>query len=350
MTAPLTLAGQRIGHDAPAYVIAEIGVNHNGDLDLARRLIDVAAGAGAQAAKLQSFSADRLVAPSARKAEYQRAATSPDETQHAMLKSLELDRAAHATLFAHAARAGITLLSTPFDEGSADLLEELGAPAFKISSGDLTHHAMLRHIARKGRPMLVSTGMADIAEVAAALDAISSAGGPAVALLHCVSVYPANPAEANLRAMATLRTAFGVPVGWSDHTTDPAVAWAAVALGACVLEKHLTLDKNMPGPDHRASANPEEFAAYVRGVRIVEAALGDGVKRMTGSERGIAAVARRSVVALRDIPAGTRIGAEDVGALRPGHGLAPAAMPFVAGRRAGAAISAGTVIEPGMLD
>jgi sialic acid synthase SpsE len=339
----------RIGGGAPAYVIAELGVNHNGDIGLARRLIEVAAACGAQAAKLQSFSADRLVSPAARKAEYQKAGTGADETQHAMLKSLELDEAAHRALFAHAREVGITLISTPFDEESADLLGRLDAPAFKISSSDLTHPALLRHIAAKGRPMLVSTGMGTITEVGAAVEAIAAAGNPPLALLHCVSVYPADPADANLHAMATMRRAFGVPVGWSDHTTVPAVAWAAVALGAEVLEKHLTLDKDMPGPDHRASADPVEFAAYMRGIRTVEAALGDGRKRMVAAEAPIAAVARRSVVALAAIAAGQRIGPADIGALRPGHGIRPDRIDLIIGRVAACAIPRGAVIDEAML-
>lgn len=343
------IAGVPIGRGHPVYVIAEIGVNHNGDIGLAKRLIEAAAASGAQAAKLQTFSADRLVSPAAEKAPYQKETTGSDGSQQAMLKSLELSEAAHEELFAHAASCGITLISTPFDEESADLLERLGAPAFKISSGDLTHPALLQHIARKGRPMLVSTGMADIAEVGRAAAAIGQSGDPPLALLHCVSAYPADPADANLRAMATLEAAFGVPVGWSDHTTDPAVAWAAVALGATILEKHITLDKTMEGPDHRASADPEEFGAYVIGARTVQAALGDGIKRIRVSEEPIALVARRSVVALRRIEKGSVIGDSDLGARRPGMGLDPALLPLLIGRRAAKEIAAGTVIAHAML-
>lgn len=343
------IAGVPVGAGHPAYVIAEIGVNHNGDIGLAKRLIEISAKAGAQAAKLQTFSADRLVSPGAEKAPYQKETTGSGGTQHAMLKSLELSEAAHAELFAHAAGCGITLISTPFDEESADMLERLGAPAFKISSGDLTHPALLAHIARKGRPMLVSTGMADIGEVARAAEAIRAAGDPPLVLLHCVSAYPADAADANLRAMATLSAAFGVPVGWSDHTTDPAVAWAAMALGATIFEKHITLDKAMEGPDHRASADPVEFAAYVAGLRTVEAALGDGIKAIRASEQPIARVARRSLVALRPIAAGAVVGAGDVGARRPGTGMDPALLPLVVGRRAAREIKAGAVIEPEML-
>lgn len=338
-----------IGAGFPTYVIAEIGVNHNGDVKLAKQLIEIAAAAGAQAAKLQSFSADRLVAPSAQKAAYQLVGADRNESQHAMLKSLELNEAAHRDLFEYAKICNITLISTPFDEESADLLDSLGTPAFKISSGDLTHHRLLRHIAAKGKPMLVSTGMANIGEVHGAVQAIAKAGNPPVALLHCVSVYPADPADANLRAMATLEASFGLPVGWSDHTTNPIVSWAAVALGARILEKHITLDKNMPGPDHSASANPEDFAAYVAGVRTVEATLGNGIKTMCPAEGPIAAVARRSVVTLVPIAAGNTILAEQLGARRPGTGLSPDLLPMLIGRKALRDIPPGTVLKLDML-
>lgn len=341
--------GVTIDDVSPVYVIAEIGVNHNGDVSLAKKLIRAAAAAGAQAAKLQSFSADRLAARAAPKAPYQLDTSDSDQSQHALLTSLELDEAAHRELFAFAKAEGITLLSTPFDEESADLLECLGAPAFKISSGDLTHPNLLRHIAAKGKPMLVSTGMANIAEVHAAVAAIAEAGDVPIALLHCVSVYPASPADANLRAMTTLRAAFGLPVGWSDHVTEPIVGWAAVALGARILEKHITLDKTMAGVDHRASADPDEFAAYVAGVRMLETALGDGVKTITASETPVAAVARRSLVTVAPIASGATIGAGDLAALRPGTGLAPAQLPNVVGRRAARDIPAGTVLQLDML-
>lgn len=348
-TMPFQIEDVEIGSDRPCYVIAELGVNHNGSTDLAKRLIDVAADAGAQAVKLQTFSAERLATPTAAKAEYQRSGLDDHGSQLDMLKSLELDRKAHEMLQRHAREAGLAFLSTPFDEESADLLEDIGVPAFKISSGDLTHSPLLRHIARKGRPVLISTGMASLAEVRRAVEVIRDAGDPPLALFHCVSAYPADPADANLRAIETLRAAFGRPVGWSDHMTDPVVAWSAIALGAELVEKHLTLDHDMPGPDHRASADPGEFRRYVAGIRTVEASLGDGVKKITACEVAIAAVARRSIVTTAPVKAGEIFGAANLAILRPGGGLPPDALERVAGSRAARDLPAGSTISESLI-
>ena len=344
------MIGQRaVGEHEPCFIIAEAGVNHNGDVCLAQRLADAAAEAGADAVKFQTFKTERLVTPAAAKAVYQRQTTAPEESQHAMLKRLELNAGAHAALAAHCRARGILFLSTPFDEESADLLADLPVPAFKIGSGDLTNQPLLRHVARKGKPIILSTGMASLAEVRAAVAALGDAGNRELILLHCVSNYPADPTTVNLRAMQTLAAGFGVPVGFSDHTPGQTVAVAAAALGACVIEKHLTLDRAMAGPDHRASLEPPELAALIRAVRTVETALGDGQKRPVATEAEVAAAARRSIVAARAIAAGTRLGTADLAVKRPGTGLPPDMLPGVLGRRARVDIPDGTLLQLEML-
>ena len=345
----MTIADRPIGRGASCFVIAEAGVNHDGDRKRALELVDIAADAGADAVKFQTFDADRLATRDAPKADYQLDATDRGESQHAMLRRLQLSPGDHAVLIEHCARRGILFLSTPFDEQSADLLASLGVAAFKIPSGEITNVPFLAHVARHGKPMIVSTGMATIGEVEAAVAAIDGAGACDVALLHCVSNYPAAAATANLRAMATLEHAFGVPVGYSDHTRGFAVALAAVALGAAVLEKHFTVDRALPGPDHQASLTADELSALVASIREVESALGDGRKRPAASELGTAAVARKSIVAAREIRAGATITREMITALRPGTGISPALFGNVVGRTARKDIPLGTVLAWDML-
>ncbi|RJP24841.1 MAG: N-acetylneuraminate synthase [Deltaproteobacteria bacterium] len=333
----------------PCFVIAEAGVNHNGSRDLAMKLIDAAAAAGADAVKFQTFMADRLVAKDAPKAGYQARATGSDETQYEMLKRLELTEDDHRALIAHCGKRDVLFLSTPFDEGSCDFLESLGIPAFKIPSGELTNLPFLAHVAGKGRPVVLSTGMATLREVDEAVAVFAGSGNDRLALLQCVSEYPADPKEANLRAMASMRAAFGFPVGFSDHTPGIAVAVAAAALGACVLEKHFTLDRAMPGPDHRASIEPKELAEMVRGIRIAESALGDGEKRPAAGEGAVASMARKSLVAACDIPAGTLLGPEHIAAMRPGTGISPALRERLLGRRVRVAVPSGTPLDWEML-
>jgi N,N'-diacetyllegionaminate synthase len=338
--------GQRyIGPGHPCLIIAEAGVNHNGRLELADQLIRVAADAKADAIKFQTFRAESVASADAPKAEYQKRATDSSETQLEMLRRLELPATAYRSLKESAERAGLLFLSTPFDEESVELLNDLRIDAFKIPSGELTNHAFLRHVARKARPMIVSTGMATIGEVEAAVRVILETGNPDIILLHCVSNYPADPNSINLRAMATMAQAFGLPVGFSDHTLGIEIPLAAVALGACVLEKHFTLDRNLPGPDHQASLDPGTLAALVLAVRNVEAALGHGRKEPSLTESNIAAVARRSLVAWRDIPAGALLTNDFLTTRRPGTGLPPFIAPYLIGLRARHTIPAGTVIS-----
>ncbi len=338
-----------IGSGQPCFIIAEAGVNHNGDLELACRLVDAAQAAGADAVKFQTFQAGQLVTPDAPKAAYQRQATDAGESQFAMLKRLELTADMLRTLRDRCVEQGILFLSTPFDEASADLLDQLGVPLFKISSGDVTNIPFLTYLAGKGKPLILSTGMACLGEVEGAVRAIRDAGNDDLILLHCVSRYPADPAEANLRAMQTMRAAFGAPVGYSDHTPGIEVPLAAVALGACVIEKHFTLDRSLPGPDHRASLLPDELEAMVRGIRTVEAALGHGRKEPAPGEAETARVARRSLVAAQDIPTGTVLTAAHIALKRPGTGLPPGMRPYLIGRTARMDIPAGTLLSLEML-
>lgn len=341
MAGTVELGGRRVGEGEPVLVVAEAGVNHNGSLDLALRLVDEAAAAGADAVKFQTFSAERVASAAAPKAAYQLETTDVGETQLEMLRELELDVDAHAALAARCAERGILFLSTPFDEESVAVLDELDVPAVKIGSGELTNTFLLERVAATGRPVILSTGMADLEEVGVALDSLAAGGAGAVVLLHCVSNYPAAPADANLRAMRTLADAFGVPVGFSDHTLGVETALAAVALGACVLEKHFTLDASLPGPDHRASLEPPALRALVQGLRAVSAALGDGVKRPAAAERENRLLVRRSIVAARALPAGTTLAREDVSALRPGDGIPPTRRDEVLGRRLRRDVEAG---------
>lgn len=346
----LKIGNRSIGPQQPVFVIAEAGVNHNGELRLARALIDVAVDAGADAVKFQTFHAEHLVTPEAPKAAYQLATTTDSESQLEMLSRLELSPAAHRELQSYCNERNIIFLSTPFDEQAADFLDELGVPAFKISSGDLTNSPLLEHVAGKGKPVILSTGMAELAEVIEAVSVLSAAGCENPILLHCVSNYPADAAEVNLRAMQTIRAAFNVPVGFSDHTEGIDVALAAVALGACVIEKHFTLDRALPGPDHQASLEPAHLRQLVESIRRVETALGDGRKRPAASELETARVARRSLVAAEDIAAGATVERKMVVLRRPGTGMSPAEISEVLGRRTQRAIAAGTLLESAMFD
>ncbi|MBI4596924.1 MAG: N-acetylneuraminate synthase [Candidatus Omnitrophica bacterium] len=343
------IAGHRVGLGHRCVIIAEAGVNHNGSIETARRLVDAAVDVGADAVKFQAFSAQRLVAASAPKAAYQARTTGAGESQLAMLTRLELSARDHQDLFAYCRQRGIMYLCTPFDEASADFLAELGVAAFKLPSGELTNLPLLAHVARKGRPILVSTGMATLAEVRSAVEAIRQAGNPPLILLHAVSSYPADAADANLRAMQTMGDVFGVPVGYSDHTLGIEVALAAVALGACVIEKHVTLDRTLPGPDHRASLEPHEFASLVRGIRTVEASLGHGRKEPAASEANTAAVARKSLVAARPIARGSVVTADAVAIKRPGTGLAPTELSRIVGKIAAEDIPADALFTLEML-
>ena len=304
-------------------IIAEAGVNHNGSIALAKQLIDIAAKAGADAVKFQTFAAEEVVSNDAPKAEYQKQTTDASESQLDMIRKLELSKEEHQELMNYTNHKNIMFLSTPFDERSVDLLVELGVPLIKISSGEITNHPFLKYIAKKGLPIILSTGMSTLDEVAEAVSVIKEAGCEDLTLLHCTSNYPAHVEDCNLLAMKTMADVFNVPVGYSDHTPGIYVALAAAAMGACVIEKHFTLDKTLPGPDHRASLEPAELEEMVQGIRRVEMALGSPVKAPVESELEVRDVARRSIVAKVDIPAGTVITEDMVAFKRPGTGVAP---------------------------
>lgn len=306
-------------------IIAEAGVNHNGDISLAKKLIDVAADAGADIVKFQTFRADRLATLTAKKADYQLQATDGNESQHAMLRRLELTADMHTELLAHCATRNIDFFSTGFDVESVDLLVSLGQNRIKIPSGEITNLPYLRHIGKLGKTIILSTGMSTLGEVEAAIEVIEQGGTPRnkLTVLHCTTEYPTPMDEVNLRAMQTIHTAFDVAVGYSDHTQGIEVAIAAVAMGAVVIEKHFTLDRNLPGPDHKASLEPNELRSMVRSIRNIESALGDGIKRLTSHEFKNQAIARKSLVAKGSIKAGDIFSAQNITAKRPGTGISP---------------------------
>ena len=307
------------------YVIAEAGVNHNGSIDLAKKLIDVAVDSGADAVKFQTFKADKLVSRTAQKADYQKKATSAGESQYEMIKKLELDEVAHRTLISYCNVKQITFLSTAFDHDSIDLLNSFGMPIFKIPSGEITNLPYLRHIGRLGKEIILSTGMADIGEIEDALDVLLNAGASKnkISVLHATTEYPCPIDEVNLRAMQTIRDAFAIRVGYSDHTQGIEVPIAAVAMGASIIEKHFTLDRTMEGPDHKASLEPAELKAMVRSIRHIERAIGSGIKKPTASELRNILVARESIVAATPILAGEIFSEKNLTVKRPGMGLDP---------------------------
>lgn len=351
--------------------IAEAGVNHNGSLEMALQLVDAAADAGADIVKFQTFEAKHLVTAQARKADYQVANTGEAGAQFEMLRRLELPRAAHHALVERCRARGIRFMSTAFDADSLAFLATLDMPAVKIPSGDITHAPLLLQAARLGRPLIVSTGMSTLADIEAALGVIafaltqaglpksradcdaarvSEAGQSAlrerVTLLHCVTQYPAPAAAVNLRAMDTMAQAFGLPVGYSDHTAGIDVALAAAARGARALEKHFTLDRNLPGPDHAASLEPAELRQLVAGVRTVQAALGNGIKAPSEAELGNLGIARRAIVAARTIRRGEMLQLEGLAFKRPAHGLAPTELWPLLGRPASRDFAPDEAIEP----
>lgn len=352
-------------------VIAEAGVNHNGSLELALRLVDAAAAAGADVVKFQTFKADLLATAQAAKADYQVANTREAGSQLAMLRQLELAPSDHAALLTRCRERGIRFMSTAFDAESLAFLATLGMPAIKIPSGDITCGPLLLQAARLRRPLIVSTGMSTLADIEDALGVLafglttdreptgrddfeaayaSPEGRGAlhahVSLLHCVTQYPAPPESVNLRAMDTMASAFGLPVGYSDHTAGIEVAIAAVARGATIIEKHFTLDRTLPGPDHAASLEPNELGLLVRSIRNIELALGSPLKAPAAQELGNRPVARRSIVAGRSIRCGEAFTAEMLTYKRPGHGLSPMNLWSLLGRRASRDYESNEFIDP----
>jgi N,N'-diacetyllegionaminate synthase len=324
-------------------IIAEAGVNHNGDIGIAKQLIDAAKSAGADYVKFQTFRTEELVSQSASMADYQKQNTGKETSQFEMLRALELSEADHHTLVEHCRNTGIRFFSTAFDPASLDFLNSLGIALFKIPSGEITNYPYLKKVAGFGKPVILSTGMSDMDEIAAAVDVLLANGVKRndLTILHCTTEYPAPFGEVNLRAMQTIRDRFNVNVGYSDHTKGIEIPVAAVALGATVIEKHFTLDRNMKGPDHRASLEPAELKAMVEAIRNTEQALGDGNKVASLSEIKNKAVARKSVHVRSALPAGHVISEGDLAARRPGDGISPMDIPRLTGRKIRTGVNAG---------
>lgn len=338
---------------SPVFVIAEAGVNHNGDENLAMALVDTAAKCGANAVKFQTFTAEKLVRPGAEKAEYQKRETGIGD-QYSMLKALEISDDLHRRLVARCHALGIEFMSTPFDEDAVDFLLSLGMKRIKVPSGEITNEPFLRYIAAKGVPMIVSTGMADMSEIhrmVEIIDVTRRANGyseplaDVLTILHCTSNYPALCRDVNLRAMRSIATETGLPIGYSDHTLGIAVSTAAVALGATVIEKHFTLDRNMPGPDHKASLTPEELAQLISQIHDVEQALGSALKQPNPSELPVRELVRRSVTLVNSVRAGNPIERGDIALLRPGNGIPSRDIDAVVGKIILKDMEAGTTLR-----
>lgn len=341
----ICLGGLEIGGGSKTLVVAEAGVNHDGDPERAHQMIDAAADAGASIIKFQTFVTEELVTRAAARAVYQR--DDGVTPQHEMLKKLELEPAQYAALKDHCELRDIVFISTRYDASSVDTLDRLDVAGFKIASTDTTNLPLLEYLASKGRPIMLSTGMCSLCEVDAAMSTLKSAGATSVVLLHCTSDYPAPIEEANLRAMVAMEAAFSCPVGYSDHTEGQLAASWAVCLGASVIEKHFTLDSTLPGPDHKASLEPKALAELIEMIRQVEAALGDGVKRVMPSELENKALMQKSLVAGKVIDKGELIEANMVVCKRPGTGLRPSFLNQVVGRRAARRIEADEVLGLG---
>jgi N-acetylneuraminate synthase/N,N'-diacetyllegionaminate synthase len=346
----IRIGNKMVGDAEPAFIVAEAGVNHNGDICLAKRLVDAAKDAGADAVKFQVFTAENTALEHAPKAMYQKKLTGSRESQYEMLKRLELTEEDYEELASYAIRKKMTFLSSPFGKRSADLLDRLDVPAFKIASGEITNFPFLEFIARKKRPIILSTGMATLGEIDDAVRMIRNQGVDDIVLLHCITSYPLTVEEANLRAIPTLKCAFKLPVGFSDHTLGITAPIAAIALGAVMIEKHFTLDRDLPGPDHKASSEPHELKRIVTAIRKVEMALGNGLKRPTAEEEEIKKVTRRSIVAKTNIPEGTIITEDMLMTKRPSTGIEPKYVKTIVGRKAKKNIKGNTIMDWGMIE
>jgi N-acetylneuraminate synthase len=327
------------------FIIAEAGVNHNGSLETAMGLVDAASNAGCDAVKFQTFKTEELVTKSVLKANYQALNTLKPGTQFDMLKELELGENDHRTLFSYCRQKGIMFMSTPFDEESADFLDELGMEIFKVPSGEITNRLFLKHIARKKKPMILSTGMSTLKEVEEAVGWILEEDNMGLALLHCTSCYPAQYKDVNLKAINTLRNHFDMEVGYSDHTIGTEIAMGAVAIGAKIIEKHITLNRSMEGPDHKCSLEPDELGKMVYAIRNIEKALGDGIKRPMENELEIRNLARKYIVAKKHISKGQRITSDVISFKRSGGGLEPKYIEKILGSIAAKEIEEGAIIK-----
>ncbi len=350
MKSTIEIGGIRIGDGEPVFVIAEAGVNHNGDPELALRIMDAARQTGVQCVKLQTFKSERVVARHAPKAAYQLLSTDPEESQLDMLRKLELPDEFYPKWIEYATRHNIVVMSTPYNIEDVDFLDDIGMPAFKLASLHVAEPYFLRYVAGKGKPMIVSTGMATLEEVRIAVETIKDAGNEDLVLLQCTTNYPSRIEDANLRAMSTLREAFDVLVGYSDHTVNDTACIGAVALGACVVEKHFTLDRSMEGPDHSTSADPHQFRQLVRHIREAESMLGDGVKAPTEAEKKNTEGMRRSLFTRRPIAKGEVISPDMLICKRPATGLAPKYFDAIVGRVARMDLDADQPLSLGAVD
>lgn len=346
----IRIGNRHVGEGEPCFIIAEAGVNHNGDIELAKRLIDVAKNVGADSVKFQTFTSENVTSRFAKKAEYQKESKRPRESQYEMIKNLELLDNEFKELAEHAKKNNIIFLSSPFDKESVDLLDELDVPAFKIGSGEITNYPLIKYISAKKKPIILSTGMSTLGDVEGALNIIKCEGVEDIVLLHCVSSYPANIESLNLRAIKTLKYAFQLPTGFSDHASGIMTSIAAVALNACIIEKHITLDKGLSGPDHKASLEPYEFREMVKAIRGIERALGDGIKIPTKDEEEMKRIARRSIVAKNEIPAGTIISEDMLEIKRPGTGIEARYRDLIISKRAKGFINKDEIITWNMIE
>lgn len=346
----ISIENREIGEGQPCFVIAEVGVNHNGDPELAMKMVEAAAHAGADCVKFQTFRAQEFVNDAKETYTYTSQGREVTESMLEMFQRLELKSEAFVRLFERTRELGLVPLSTPTDREAVDFLDDLGAEAFKIGSDDLVYTPFLEYVAAKGKPVIFSTGMAEMEDVERALATVRRAGNDRIVLLHCVSLYPTPDDQVNLRRISALRERFNLPVGFSDHSSGITAALGAVALGCCMVEKHFTLDRNLPGPDHWFSADPAELKELVSALRRVEAHLGAGNVALSESEEEMASLAHRSIVAAIDLPAGHCIGESDLAFRRPGTGLMPYEMDKVIGRRTRGAMVAGTLLDFDMLE
>jgi N,N'-diacetyllegionaminate synthase len=348
MVVEIEIAGRKVGPGHPCFLIAEAGVNHNGSLARALQLVEIARAAGADAVKFQLFRVEEQISRAAPVADYQRDLTGA-QTMHEMAHSYDLPWEAHRTIAAHCRQSGIAYMASCFDSLAVDFFLELGGDAVKVGAGEITNYPLLAHIAATGRPILLSTGMSTLQDVAGAVEYIRAHGASPLALFQCVSNYPADPATVNLRVMQTLMQSFGVPVGFSDHTLGNTIAIAAAALGAHLIEKHFTSDKTLPGPDHPMSLDAGELRAFVAEIRTAESALGSGIKRIQPGEMAVQRVARRSLVSAGPIHAGETLSESNVTLKRPATGIDPRFSELALGRTARIDIPADTPITWEML-
>jgi N,N'-diacetyllegionaminate synthase len=344
------MEGKNVGAGFPVFIIAEAGVNHNGDPDIARMLVEKAADCGADCIKFQTFKAERVVTENAPKAKYQMETTDRSESQLDMLKKIELSPEHHSDLKKYAEQLGLVFLSTPYNFEDVDFLESMGVSAYKVASGQIVELPFLQRIAETGKPVFLSTGMADMREIEEALRAIRETGNQKTVLLQCTTNYPSLIEDANVRVIPALRSAFHVPVGYSDHTIGEEAAIAAVALGAVVIEKHFTLDKNLPGPDHSSSVTPDELKSLTEKIRRTELSLGSDRKGPSAVERENAPGMRRSIVASRIIRKGDVIHREDISFKRPATGLSPVYYDRIVGKKAAKEIAKDKILQEDMIE